>query len=213
MTAAEEPPKGVIKKALSPLNTGRPSLAVSNRTKHIVKKKKLQQSDPFSSFARSAQQQKPRQHWTRTSYFTLRQERLVAQAPPPQTAILRGVHIYFTGVRSHSQRRLETLVWKNGGTVHKHLSHSAVTHIVADNLCVSKAERYLSNIVSARANAANQPNLVRPQWLAQSVQHRRILPTWKFQLIQSIPNVRSINNYFSSASRSTSPSPNSPSPV
>lgn len=205
MTASEKPPKGAYTQALSPVTTSRQSLPVSDRTKHIAKKKKQQQSDPFPSFSRSAQptkQQKPRQHWTRTSYFTLRQERLVAQAPPSQTALLRDVHIYFTGVRSHSQRRLETLVWKNGGTVHKHLSHSAVTHIVADNLCVSKTDRYLSNMMSTRANTANQPTLVRPQWLVQSVQQKRMLPTWKFQLIQSIPNVRSINNYFSSASPS-----------
>lgn len=132
--------------------------------------------------------QKP--HWTRTNYFEARQKKLVAQAPRPVTSLLTRLHIYFTGVRSHSQRRLETIVWRNGGTVHKNCLRTIITHIIADNLCASKIEKEISP--KSRWSGV----IVRPQWLLSSVQTQKLLPTWEFQLIKNPSNVKKIDTFF-----------------
>lgn len=133
-----------------------------------------------------------KKHWTRTNYFEARQKKLVSQAPTAVSFLLKRMHVYFTGVRSHSQRRLESLVWHHGGTVHKIWMRTIVTHIVADNLCASKIEKELSLSSSKRWPGV----IVRPEWLLQSVKLKKLLPTWEFQIIKTPPNVKNLETYF-----------------
>lgn len=133
-----------------------------------------------------------KEHWTRTNYFEARQKKLVSQAPTAISVLFKRLHVYCTGVRSHSQRRLETLVWRNGGTVHKVWMRTVVTHVIADNLCASKIEKELSLTSSNRWSGV----IVRPEWLLQSVKLNKLLPTWDFQIIKTPPNVKNLDVYF-----------------
>lgn len=131
-------------------------------------------------------------NWNRTSYFKVRHKKLTEQAPSSKTKLFEGLHLYFTGVKSYSQRRLETLVWQNGGTVHRDCLRSIITHIVADNLSGSKIEKELSlNLKNHRPI-----NILSPKWILQSVDVQRLLPTWKFQVVKGPCKVKPIDRYF-----------------
>lgn len=128
---------------------------------------------------------------TRFSYFEARQNKIVAQAPKAETDVLKGVKIYFTGVKSTSQRSLERLVWQNGGEVLKVWYRKQVTHVIADCLAASKAEKELSENVSKRGQAI----VVRPTWLQHSLREGKKLPTWKYQLVRR-PDVHNVAKFF-----------------
>lgn len=129
--------------------------------------------------------------WTRTSYFEHRQKKLAAQAPKAQTDILKGVKVYFTGVKSTSQRRLERLVWENGGEVLKVWYRKQVTHVIADCLAASKVEKELSLEVTKRGQAV----VVKPKWLQNSLSEGKKLPTWKYQVVLHA-DVRDVATFF-----------------
>lgn len=147
---------------------------------------------PFSFPARSRQIAKQKS-WTRTSYFDARQQKLIAQAPRAETDILRGVVVYFTGVKSISQRKLEAVVWRNGGVVDKLWRRQQVTHIIADNLAASKVQKEID------ASPADRSVVVSPKWILQSVERGERLPTWDFRVIKGIPGVKNIAGFFQKA--------------
>lgn len=132
-----------------------------------------------------------KENWTRTSYFEHRQKKLAAQAPKAQTDILKGVKVYFTGVKSTSQRRLERLVWENGGEVLKVWYRKQVTHVIADCLAASKVEKELSLEVIKRGQAV----VVKPKWLQNSLSEGKKLPTWKYQVARHA-DVRDVATFF-----------------
>lgn len=134
-----------------------------------------------------------RKSWTRTSYFDVRQQKLLAQAPAAETHVLRGVIVYFTGVKSASQRKLEALVWRNGGVVHKVWRRRSVTHVVADNLAASKIEKELNALPADRAV------VVTPTWLLSSLKNGEKLPTWEFRVVKGLPGVKNVATFFNSS--------------
>lgn len=133
-------------------------------------------------------------NWTRTSYFTFRQKKLQSQAPSAETAILSGVTVYFTGVSSHSQRKLEALVWRNGGVVQKVWLRKHVTHVIADNLAASKIEKEL------RLGVKSAAVVVRPVWIMECLREGKRLPTWDFRVVQGMPGVKDIASFFAKRS-------------
>ncbi|CAN8064432.1 unnamed protein product [Agarophyton chilense] len=126
-----------------------------------------------------------------SSYFAERERKLSAQAPAAVTDILKGVKVYFTGVKSTSQRRLERLVWENGGEVLKVWHRKRVTHVIADCLAASKIEKELSLSVSQRGPAV----VVKPKWLEDSLRERKKIATWKYQIVRH-RDVRDVANFF-----------------
>lgn len=146
-----------------------------------------------------AKQQRQATNWTVSSYFEARHKKLVAQAPCPVTTLFHRIHIYCTSVRSHSQRALESIVWRNGGTVHKNFLRTVVTHVIADNLCASKIDKELS--LTSSTNNTQQVIVVRPQWILQSLQRKKLLPTWDFQLVKAPPNIKTLDHFFQSQSK------------
>ncbi|KAI0567105.1 BRCT domain containing protein [Gracilaria domingensis] len=129
--------------------------------------------------------------WNRTSYFSEKQKKLTAQAPAAVTHILNGVKVYFTGVKSTSQRRLERLVWENGGEVLKVWYRKQVTHVVADCLAASKIEKELSLSVSQRGQAV----IVKPKWLEDSLRERKKLAPWEYQVVRH-GDIRDVGGFF-----------------
>lgn len=144
---------------------------------------------PFS-FPASSRQIAKKRSWTRTSYFDVRQEKLVAQAPAAETDVLRGTVVYFTGVKSASQRKLEGLVWRNGGIVQKVWRRRQVTHVIADNLAASKVEKELN------ADPADRAAVVTPKWILNSLKKGSRLPTWDFRVVKGVPGVMDVANFF-----------------
>lgn len=135
-----------------------------------------------------------KRHWTRTDYFRARQRKLCEQAPSARTCLLQEKHIYFNSVRSHSQRALESLVWEHGGTVHKNYLRTIITHVIADNLCASKMEKEMSS--ATQAQRRSQSVIVKPEWLLQSVKQRKVLPTWRFQIVRNPSDTKTIDSFF-----------------
>lgn len=121
----------------------------------------------------------------------MRQEKLLAQAPPAETDVLRGTVVYFTGVKSASQRKLEGLVWRNGGIVQKVWRRRQVTHVIADNLAASKVEKELN------ADPADRAVVVTPKWLLNSLKNGSRLPTWDFRVVKGVPGVKDVASFFS----------------
>lgn len=149
---------------------------------------------PFS-FPASSRQIAKKKSWTRTNYFDVRQKKLISQAPRAETRILHGVVIYFTGVKSASQRKLEGVVWRNGGVVDKLWRRQQVTHVIADNLAASKIQKEID------ASPADRSVVVSPKWLLKSVERGVLLPTWGFRVIKGIPGVKNVATFFESAKR------------
>lgn len=133
--------------------------------------------------------------WTMSNYFDIRQEKLAKQAPKAESHILDGVKIYFTGVKSTSQRKLEAMVWKNGGTVLKVWQRKKVTHVISDCLAASKMEKELTADASIRCKAV----ILRPTWIFESLKEGRMLPTWKFRVVRGPPDVKNIASFFRKA--------------
>lgn len=135
-----------------------------------------------------------KQRWTRTDYFQTRHKKLNQQAPSPKTQLLHHKHVYFNSVRSDSQRSLEALVWRHGGTVHKNFARTVITHVIADNLCISKLNNEINALSSF--NGRSSPVFVRPAWLLQSIANQRLLPTWDFQLVRNRSDTATIDTFF-----------------
>lgn len=117
----------------------------------------------------------------RVDYFKIRNQKIRKQAPKAKTAVLRGVTVYFTGCASHSQLELSRLVWENGGVVAANWSRHAVTHVIADRLAASKAEKELSVLGQSKAWRGA---IVRPEWLLDSIHRKKILPTYEFRIVR-----------------------------
>lgn len=140
-----------------------------------------------------------KRHWTRTDYFRARQKKLCEQAPGALTQLFQSKHIYFNSVRSHSQRALESLVWRNGGTVHKNYLRTVITHVIADNLCASKMEKEMRS--ATQSQGRSQSVIVKPEWLLQSVKQQKVLPTWKFQIVRNPSDTKTLDTFFRTAKK------------
>lgn len=138
--------------------------------------------------------------WTRTDYFRARQKKLCEQAPAARTQLLQSKHIYFNSVRSHSQRALESLVWRHGGTVHKNYLRTVVTHVIADNLCSSKMTKEANSLTQPQRRS--QGVVVNPDWLLQSIKQQKVLPTWEFQVVRNPRGTTTIDSFFRTAKES-----------
>jgi len=156
---------------------------VAAEAKHKLKK-------PFSFPIHKKDRQA--KSWTRTSYFEERQKKLESQAPKAATNILQGTSIYFTSVKSASQRTLEGIVWKNGGSVQKVWLRKRVTHVVADNLAASKVEHELSGDPARKSAGV----VVKPSWVVDSVRAGAMLPTWEYRVVRGPPDVADIGRFF-----------------
>lgn len=167
----------------------KPSSLKAAITKPAVKRKAFRFVQPAAGAEKN--------NWTRTSYFEARQKKLTSQAPVAETSVLKGVTVYFTGLKTHSQRKMEALVWRNGGIVQKVWLRRRVTHVIADNLAASKVEKEL------QLDVKNAAVVVRPTWILESLKKGERLPTWDFRVVRSPPGVKDVASYFKKGQRRT----------
>ena len=128
--------------------------------------------------------------WTRTSYFEIRETKLREQAPVSQSDLLSGKHFYFTGVKTGGQRHLEGLVWRYGGVVHRVWYRRKITHVIADNLASSKLEKEI------QTGSKWAGVIVKPSWLVESINKRKLMPTWEYRLVKGPADVADVAKFF-----------------
>eukprot|EP00736_Rhodelphis_marinus_P005096 Rmarinus@m.12025 len=112
-------------------------------------------------------------------YFEERDRKLRDQRPEATSQILQGVCVWFNGrTTGGTVWDLARIVQANGGKTSSMPRRRKITHIVADNVCASKAEQ-----IKREAGAGMIP-VVHSSWLHACVEARRKVPVHDFLIVR-----------------------------
>ncbi|KAL1411079.1 hypothetical protein Q8F55_002028 [Vanrija albida] len=102
------------------------------------------------------------------TYWSVRTAKVEAGAREKQTSILAGCTIAINGPTGPkvSNLQLQNLITANGGRFSPHV-HSGCTHVVAERLSGSKAQKYING--QGRRGASRRSQVVKVEWILDCV--------------------------------------------
>lgn len=105
--------------------------------------------------------------------------------------LLSGVTVWVDGHTNPSRERIRTLLGENGAKFETYFSNS-VTHVIASNLAHATRKRF-----TTLQKSNPRLYLVHPDWLVQSISHKRRLPERSFPIRTMTDTAqRSISTFF-----------------
>ena len=88
-----------------------------------------------------------------------------------ESGLFAGLCFYVDGVIDPPQIKLKQMIASNGGSLLNHFDARVVTHTLADNLA------------TAKANKMKGARVVRPQWLMDCLEQKRLLPDNEYRVL------------------------------